>query len=130
MLGISAKRARNGRKILISRPQRYGGKHGRCQQVHIDPAQSTAHQAPTLDECQHFVVIRDRHRWKLADQLEDFAAPRKISARKLPDDERVSPNQPVFEELRESRVALPQVLDPDGGIDQQASAPPETACAK
>jgi hypothetical protein len=88
--------------------------------MHVDPTESTAHQASTLDECKHFVVIRNRHRRQLADQLEDVAAPRKISAGKLPDDERVCPNQPVFEELRESLVALAQMIYPDGGIDEQA----------
>ncbi len=67
-------------------------------------------------------MIGNRHKGQGAHEVEHFSAPREIAARKLADHERVSPNCAVFEQLRESGVPLAQVVDPDGGIDQQRSA--------
>jgi len=89
--------------------------------MNVDPTEPAAHQASALQEREHLFVIRNRHRGQRADQLEDFAAPRQISTGKLADDERVSPNQPVFQQPRESRVALPQMVDPNRRVNEQSS---------
>jgi len=105
--------ARNGGQALVGRPQRQRRENRRCQQVRVDPTQSPTHQAPALDERKHLLVARNRHRGQRPNELEDFGAPGEVAADKLADHERVSPNRPVFQQLRKSRVSLAKMVDPD-----------------
>ena len=81
--------------------------------MHVDPTQSQAHEATRLDESEDLVVIRYRGRGEPTDELEDFGALGEIAAGKLADDERVGPNRAVFQQVRESRISLPQMIHPD-----------------
>lgn len=96
---------RDGGESLVDRPERKLGEHRGCQQVHIDPAQSTPHQLLCFDECHDLGVARSLNLRQLSERTEKYCATREIPARQLSDDKGVCPNLSLFEKLDERGVA-------------------------
>jgi hypothetical protein len=55
---------------------------------------------------------------QLPQQCEKLLSPRQVAASKLPDDERVAEHFGGLEPGHKARVAAPQVVHPDRGIDE------------
>ncbi len=84
----------------------------------VDPAQSRSHRFVKLEKCQRFVVLDDGTLRKRLKQGQDLGPLVQTTARELTDDERVTRHFPVSQQRTELVVAASQVIDPDGGVDQ------------
>ena len=65
--------------------------------MHVYPAESLAHQAPTVDKAQYFPVFSDRNRRQCAQEFDDFSPFDEIAAGKLADHKRMSKSLAVLE---------------------------------
>lgn len=105
----------------VQRPQRHVAEERRSQQVHIDPTKSAAHQSVRLDECERTVIIDGPSPRQGAEQRLHFGAPTPVATGKLADDEVVAENLLTEQQLRQSRISSPQVVDPHRGVDECSS---------
>ena len=65
--------------------------------MHVYPAKSSAHQAPTFDKAQHFPVFSDGNRWQCTHEFDHFGSFNEIAAGKLADHKRMSESLAVLE---------------------------------
>jgi hypothetical protein len=86
--------------------------------VGVDPSDAAARESVPFDELQNFGMLCGVGLRQLREEPEDLGAPSQVAERQFADHERVKENEPVLEEGREPGVSTPQVIDPEGRVDQ------------
>jgi len=86
--------------------------------MHIDPANTPAHEAMPLDERYHFLVLRDPHGWQSPEPLQDLSAAGYGTTCQLADDKRMALNFGTMKKRDEPALATAQMLHPDRRINQ------------
>ena len=89
----------------------------------IDVADPQTEQPLAFDHLMDLVVIGDASGGKIA-QIVDQATVPQISKRKLPCDKGVNEHNALLQRCREGRIAVVEVIDPHGSIDQQHARSP------
>lgn len=111
--------SRNGSERPIERPQPAAPKERGRQQMHVDPAQTPTVEISLCDEGEDFVVPGDRGRWQRVQQPQQSLTIAKRAAGQFADNENVAENLSHVEQFAQSRVPVPQVIDPHRRIDQR-----------
>jgi hypothetical protein len=86
--------------------------------MHVDPSESPAHQPVPFHQGQHFFVLRHRHLRQRRQEREDLLPCSEVPARQLAEDEGVAGDLSGIEASAQPRVAPPEVIDPNGGVDE------------
>src|SRR4051812_39385005 len=86
--------------------------------MRIDVPDARSHQSPALDHRHHFPVVGLSRSGKLLEQVHYLRAVANPATRELTDDERMRHHFAIIESLRELGVSAPQMVDPDGSVDQ------------
>jgi hypothetical protein len=84
---------------------------------HIDPANTPTHEAVTLDECNHFFILYDRHGWQSPEQLQGLRAAAYGTTCQFADNKRMALNFGAMKK-RDEPLAMAQMLHPDRGINK------------
>ena len=106
----------------VAGPQPGSCERCRCQQMSVDPADSPAHKAMALNKGQHLVVAAYRHTRQSLKQHQHFRAATQPAACQLADNEWVAFHFFVAEQDAERRIAPPEMVNPDGSINQHERA--------
>lgn len=106
----------------IQRPDPDAAEGCRDEKVNIDPSDAAAGKALSLDELQDLAVLGGFGPRQLAEKSEDLGPSAHLSESQLADDERVNQNEPILEKPTETGVSAPQVVDPDGRVDERQPA--------
>jgi len=120
--GEERKALRGVGQPAIQRPDTGAAERGRDEEVKIDPADTRSFEPVALDEFDRFPVRRDSDLRQLGEEAKDLGASPNSPKRQLADDERVDENEPILEEPAETPIPTPQVVDPDGRIDERQPA--------
>lgn len=96
--------SRDSGESLVDSPERKLGEGRRGQQVHVNPTEATPHQLSCFDECQNLGVVSRGNVGQLGQGTEQYRASSEVPARKLPDNEGMSPNLTLFEEFDQGRI--------------------------
>lgn len=86
--------------------------------MHIDDTDTQTHQRVAFDKVQGFIVVNSRSTRKSLEQRENLRALTQISAREFADDQRMTGNLPVLQQVVKVSVLSTQVVDPDRRIYQ------------
>ena len=73
-LTIDRQRSRNGSEAPVGAPEQYAFQCRRRQQMYIDPANTSTHEAMSLDERHRFLILHDPHGWQSSEQLQDLSS--------------------------------------------------------
>jgi len=84
----------------------------------VHPAYPRAGEASPIDHRDDLVVSRDRARGQVSQKLQDLLSLFQVAKRELANDEGMNQYLRLFQEGRESGIALPEVGDPDRGVDE------------
>lgn len=94
----------------------------------IDESQPLAHEPVPLDEPQQFLVRNFVGGGQGLEESQDFRAVPQVPARQFADDEGMADGHCFGEQPGQGRVAQPQMVNPDRGVDEDhgrwRSAPP------
>jgi hypothetical protein len=96
--------------------------HRRPEEVGVDEPDATAVEILILNEGEDFVMcglLRPRESLK---QLKDRLPPRKATAGKFTDQERMADNIARFQKHRQLTIAPSEVIDPDRRVDENHDA--------
>jgi len=105
-------------QTTIPGPQALAGQCYRREQMDIDPAQTAPHQLVGLDERKNFFVLHRRRLREVQQEPQDLAPAIQPAAGKFADNERMAEHGLFQEQPGELSIGDPQVVDPDGGVDQ------------
>jgi len=109
-------------QALVKGPDRRAGDAGGCQQVDVDPADSLPVQLPALEKSEHFIVPGKGRLRQRGEEGEDLPPVPQVPAGEFPQDEPVAQNPFFAEQGAESVVPAPEVVHPDGGVNQDQAA--------
>jgi hypothetical protein len=84
--------------------------------MHINPANSSTHEAMSVDEGHHFLILNDRHGWQSSEQLQDLRAVNYRTTCQFADDKWMALNVLAMKKRYQPELAMAQVLQPDRGI--------------
>jgi len=84
--------------------------------MYIDPADAPTHEAMSLDECHHFLIVHDRNSWQSPEQLQDLRAAAYRTTCQFADDKGMALDLGTMEKRDEPELAMAQMLHPDRGI--------------
>jgi hypothetical protein len=90
--------------------------------VNVNPSDAAASQAMSFDKLQNLAVLGGFGPRQLAKKSEDLGPSPHSSESQLADDERVNQNEPILEKPTETGIPAPQVVDPDGRVDERQPA--------
>jgi len=90
--------------------------------VGVNPPEATSVQPLGLDKMEDLIVFRDSGLWKVRQEIEDLLPVPEATTRQLPDHKRMAEHFPVMEERLQAGVARAEVLDPNGGINENHAA--------
>lgn len=110
------------------RPDGDSLEQGGGQKMDIDEAESDLHEPLAFDQPQDFVLAGDIDPRKCLEISKRLRAPGNVPAGEFPDDERMAGDVTVFQEGDQPRVSETEMIDPNGGVDEDhrssaASAP-------
>ena len=88
----------------------------------IDPADTHAPEIMALYEGEHLLVATHLGLWKPAQKLEYLGAPFQSPARDFAHDKGMTNHLAANEESGEFLVPMTQMVDPDGGVDEDQAA--------
>jgi hypothetical protein len=86
--------------------------------MYIDPADAPTHEAMSLDECHHFLILHDRNSWQSPEQLQDLRAAAYRPTCQFADDKRMALDLGAMEKRDEPELAMAQMLDPDRRVNE------------
>jgi len=84
----------------------------------IDISDAPSHESVPINEEKDLPIHRESRRWKSGKEAQHFVSVFEISAGQLANDKGMGHHFFVFERIGERSRALPQVINPDGGVDQ------------
>src|SRR6185437_8711527 len=110
---------RDAGNALVARPQLCAARQrSACQQMRIDPANTTAGQRMALHEHQCFAVRGHGRRRQHLHRAKNPCALAQVSTGKFTDHERVAQHESNLQYVREQRITAPKMIDPDRGVDE------------
>ena len=86
--------------------------------MHVHAAEPSTPESPLLNEMKDFVVSDSRKLVEVGQQAQDNRALADGAKRDLLHDQRVAADLVCVEQFDELRLALVEVVNPDGGVDQ------------
>ena len=113
-------------ETFVRRPESSTGlKHGGSKEMRVDVADSSARKATARNENQHFLMTRLWDSWKIVPEFQQLIAIAQIATCQFADHHWTHAHPVLCQQLIESLVAMPQMIDPDRGIgkNQVASYP-------
>lgn len=85
--------------------------------MYIDQADAFGTQPVSMDQREGLIVSSAWRCWQPLKKVQDFRTVPNVATRQLSDDEWMYEHTLLFQQLDEDWVGLPEMIDPDRGID-------------
>jgi hypothetical protein len=108
----------------VEGPERRAAEGGGCEEVDVDPTDAACMKSVTFDESQHLLVRGGPGLRQIRETPEDLGAPPEVAERHFPENGGVAKDLSVEKKRRELLVSPPEVIDPDGRVDEDQRPAP------